>query len=486
MACRVRKILILRINMNWSLKNTFYDELPPVFFDENSPSKIKNPKLELFNKKLALDLSLGEFNSPYDLEILSGNTLAPNSKTLSMAYNGHQFGHFVKLGDGRAHLLGEQITDESKVYDIQLKGSGQTSFSRSGDGRASLGPMLREYIISEAMHHLGVPTTRSLALVSTNEPVYREKILSGAILTRISESYIRVGTFEHAATLNDKESLKSLADYTIKRLYPESKNYLDFFKKVSIKQAKLIAQWMSFGFIHGVMNTDNMSICGETIDYGPCAFLDEYNSSKVFSSIDHMKRYAFNKQASMAQWNLARFAETLIPLFHDNLKNAIQIAEQAIEEFPNHFKKEWINLYSKKLGLSHRSGESNLSLIQSLLKLMEEYKADFTLTFRALADDITLETELFKSLKFLDWKKNWKTSLKQESYTIMKSNNPIFIARNHLVEACIQEAITTNTFVKTNNLLEVLQNPFEKNINLNHLSSTPDEAQKITQTFCGT
>ncbi|GAB4430670.1 MAG: YdiU family protein [Turneriella sp.] len=376
----------------WNLSHT-YATLPGVFFAPAKPMVASKPQLVVFNSELAreLGLALGQASEQELAELFGGKVLPSGAQPIAQAYAGHQFGHFTMLGDGRAILLGEQVTPKGERFDIQFKGSGQTAFSRRGDGRAALGPMLREYIISEAMFALGIPTTRSLAVVATGEPVYRESVLPGAILTRVAASHIRVGTFEYAAALASQEStpeiLRALADYTIARHYPEigarEDRYVAFFDAVAERQAQLIARWQCVGFIHGVMNTDNMAISGETIDYGPCAFMDAFDPATVFSSIDHHGRYAFGNQPRIAAWNLARFAETLLSLFADDDEQAIAIGQQAIARFNERFNHHYSLGMQAKLGLVNHE-EGDVELVTDLLTLMQQHAADYTNTFRRL------------------------------------------------------------------------------------------------------
>lgn len=385
----------------WNLSHT-YAELPDEFFVPAEPAPAIKPQLVIFNRTLARELGLSlEYATEQQLaELFSGKRLPPGAKPIAQAYAGHQFGHFTMLGDGRALLLGEQVTPKGERFDIQFKGSGQTPFSRRGDGKAALGPMLREYIISEAMHALGIPTTRSLAVVATGEPVYRENILPGAILTRVAASHIRVGTFEYAASIGadsralsavegqgDRSPLQTLADYTIARHYPEigpgEGRYLAFFDAVAERQAVLIARWQCIGFIHGVMNTDNMALSGETIDYGPCAFMDTFDPATVFSSIDHYGRYAFGNQPRIAAWNLARFAETLLVLFADDEEQALTMGQQALTRFNERFNHHYSIGMQAKLGLTNQE-EGDVDLVTELLALMYKHHADYTNTFRRL------------------------------------------------------------------------------------------------------
>ena len=392
--------------------NHSYTKLPKDFFVEQLPVKVSNPKLILLNEPLLKSLGLDKEALSREAwgNIFSGNELPEKAHPIAEAYAGHQFGHFALLGDGRAVLLGEHINPDGDHFDIQFKGSGQTPYSRRGDGRAALGPMLREFIISEAMHALKIPTTRSLAVVTTGESVMRDEVLPGAILTRIAKSHIRVGTFQFASTLNDTNKLKALADYTIDRHYPECKAkdnpYLAFLNAVIERQALLLSQWMHVGFIHGVMNTDNMSISGETIDYGPCAFMDRYHPETVFSSIDRHGRYAYANQPPIAQWNLARFAETLIPLIDQNTDKSIELASQSVNNFSDQFQTAWLKGMRQKLGLFNEEG-SDIELINELLVLMQKNKADYTLTFRHLSSDAILKDAIFKDASFKAWYRNW-------------------------------------------------------------------------------
>lgn len=473
--------------MNLKLKNTYFKELPGFFYTATRPTPVKNPKVILFNGELAQNIGLGDFEASHDLAVLSGNNSPANSEIISQAYSGHQFGHFTRLGDGRAHLLGEILTKDKKLFDIQLKGSGRTPYSRGGDGRAPLGPMLREYIMSEALHHLNIPTTRSLSVVETGEPVFREDPEPGAVLTRIAKSHIRVGTFEHAAAFGETDHLKELAGYTLNRHYPDSKNHLEFFLSVCKNQAKLISQWMSFGFIHGVMNTDNMSIAGETIDYGPCAFLDEYNPLKKFSYIDRDGRYAFARQPAIGLWNLSRFAESLLPLLDENKNKAMEIAKEGLSEASNYFREEWLAVMKKKLGLEHNNDQESLEIINSLLELMEKYKADFTNTFRALSEEKILDEDLFKSDEFKMWSQKWKATLKTEDpFEVMKSHNPSLIARNHQVEGCIYEVLNKSSTEKLHRLINALKTPFTSEESYADLRLPPKDDEKVKNTFCGT
>ena len=426
----------------------------------------------------ALGLNADELN---DAAIFAGNIMPEGAEPLAQAYAGHQYAHFTMLGDGRAILLGEQITPSGERFDIQLKGPGPTPFSRRGDGRAALGPMLREYIISEAMHALGIPTTRSLAVVTTGENVFRQESQPGAVLTRVAASHIRTGTFEYAAARGEKEALRALADHTRQRHYPEVEGGdAAFFEAVMERQAALIAKWMHVGFIHGVMNTDNMALSGETIDYGPCAFMDAYDPATVFSSIDRNGRYAYGNQPNIAQWNLARLAEAMLPLFHDDEKQAIEIANEAIGSFEARFKRHWLAGMRAKLGLFTQADEDT-ALIQSLLEWMRDSKADFTNTFRDLTNG---------RLEPMAWHQQWSARLKRQPQTtievteLMCRSNPAFIPRNHKVEEALAAASEHGDLNPMQRLLTVLATPFDHTQDLPEFSEPADLTGY--QTFCGT
>ena len=403
------------MTVGWHFDNT-YSKLSDTFKEKVKPTPVHSPELVVLNDRLAKDLTL-DFSKveKKDLsQIFSGNTLPEGSSTLAQAYAGHQFGHFTMLGDGRAVLLGEHLVNNTNRFDVQFKGSGRTSFSRSGDGRAVLGPMLREYIISEAIHSLKIPTTRSLAVVKTGEKIVRENLLPGAILTRVASSHIRVGTFQYIAAKQNINDLNTLVDYTINRHYPEiksSKNKaLDLLNLVMERQCKLVVNWMRVGFIHGVMNTDNMAISGETIDYGPCAFMDNYNPKTVFSSIDKFGRYSFSNQPPITKWNLSRFAECLIPLIDNNEDKAIQLATEAIDNFQNIYEEKWLNMMRDKLGLFGKTKDDK-KLIDDLLTWMEKNKADYTNTFCYLMNISIGNSSLYDDIEFIYWSSNWEDRL---------------------------------------------------------------------------
>ena len=481
--------------IGWNFDNT-YSNLPESFIYKISPVPVKSPELTIFNYNLAKELSLNfESIDKKDLsKLFSGNELPEGSKSIAQAYAGHQFGHFTMLGDGRAVLMGEHISKNNVRADIQFKGSGQTPFSRNGDGRAALGPMLREYIISEAMHYLNIPTTRSLAVVKTGEDVVRENILQGAILTRVASSHLRVGTFQYVAMRKNENELKTLVDYTINRHYPNIKNSknktLDLLKTLIEIQINLVVNWMRVGFIHGVMNTDNMSISGETIDYGPCAFMDTYDPQTVFSSIDELGRYAYFNQPSITKWNLARFAECLIPLIDSNKDKAIEIATEIINSFDNNYETKWINMMRDKLGLFGQDSKDHV-LILDLLTWMHKNKADYTNTFCFLMNENVQNNKIYENDNFLIWKKRWEDRLKlnnsdpKKILNLMKSVNPLVIPRNHKVEEALESA-NNNNLNPLRKLIKVLENPYENaDENMDYQSPAPLEAKKY-KTYCGT
>ena len=481
-------------NIGFKFENT-YAKLPEILATKLVPVPVKKPKLVIFNNRLAEDLGLDVNSVSEDdlTNLFSGNKLPTGSEPLAQAYCGHQFGHFVMLGDGRAIVLGEHLTPSGKRIDIQFKGSGRTPYSRSGDGRAALGPMLREYIISEAMHGLNIPTTRSLAVVATGEMVQREVALQGAVLTRVASSHLRVGTFQYLAARQDIKSLKELVNYTIKRHYPEfinSKNQaLELLRIVIKKQAYLIAEWMRVSFIHGVMNTDNMTISGETIDYGPCAFMDYYDPKTVFSSIDLHGRYAFGNQPNIAEWNLARFAEAILPLFDLDNKKAISIAEQEINNFKDIFKNNFTTMMKGKLGLISNEIEDD-KLMKDLFQLMFENEADYTNTFVYLMNGSVPQEKLIKDKNFIEWKNKWNSRLSRnqdiiKAKELMTKNNPIIIPRNHLIESALSKAEQGN-LDEFNKLILALKDPYQDNEQLTGLKNPAPRSEKKYQTFCGT
>ncbi|MDL2402287.1 protein adenylyltransferase SelO [Rhizobium mayense] len=481
-----------------------YAHLPPQFFAEQAPAPVGAPQLIKFNRALAHDLGLDVDALERDgAAIFSGSKLLPGSQPIAMAYAGHQFGGFVpQLGDGRAILLGEVVDGSGRRHDIQLKGSGPTPFSRRGDGRAALGPVLREYIVSEAMYALGIPTTRALAAVTTGEPVYREEVLPGAVFTRVAASHIRVGTFQYFAARGDTDSLRILADYVVDRHYPEIKDrknrYLALLEAVAARQAALIARWLHVGFIHGVMNTDNMTISGETIDYGPCAFVDTYHSAAVFSSIDHHGRYAYANQPAIGQWNIARLGETLLSLIDPSLDAAVDLANAVIKAYGERFQTHWLAGMRAKLGLATEE-DDDLDLIQALLALMQQQQADFTLTFRRLSDlaesdggEATFAGSFKDPNSAAPWLARWRERIKRESQLPndrargMRGVNPAFIPRNHRIEQSIEAALEDGDFSLFEALLTVLARPYEDQPAFAPYAEPPQPAERVLQTFCGT
>ncbi len=481
------------MTIGWRFDNS-YSKLSKTFKEDIKPTPVHEPELVILNEELAKNLNLNflGIDKKKLAEIFSGNSLPDGTNSIAQAYAGHQFGHFTMLGDGRAVLLGEHIDNKNQRFDIQYKGSGRTSFSRGGDGRAALGPMLREYIISEAINALNIPTTRSLAVVKTGEKVVRENLLNGAILTRVASSHIRVGTFQYIAATQNLEDLNTLVDYTIDRHYPEiktSKNKaLDLLSLVMERQCQLVINWMRVGFIHGVMNTDNMAISGETIDYGPCAFMDQYDPKTVFSSIDKFGRYAFSNQPPITKWNLARFAECLIPLIDKNEDTAIKLATDLIDNFQNIYEDKWLNMMRDKLGLFGKD-KNDKKLINDLLNWMEKNKADYTNTFCHLMD--INSDEIYKNNDFINWKNGWKkrsesnNSTKEKQIKLMKKNNPIVIPRNHKVEEALTFAENGN-LQKIKQLLLVLNKPYENQENISKYQLPAPLSNKEYQTFCGT
>lgn len=467
-----------------------YARLPDRFFAALAPTPVRSPSLIKVNEDLARDLGLdpATLTTPEGVAILAGNTVPDGAAPLAQAYAGHQFGGWVpQLGDGRAVLLGEVIDRAGIRRDIQLKGSGPTPFSRRGDGRAWLGPVLREYIVSEAMHALGIPTTRALAAVETGEEVHRERVLPGAVLTRVASSHIRVGTFQFFAARGDEEALRALTDHVIARHYPDAETPLDLLAAVVAAQARLIAKWMGVGFIHGVMNTDNMSIAGETIDYGPCAFMDGYHPDRVFSSIDRMGRYAYRKQPEIAVWNLAQFATALLPIMGMAHKEAIEVATRVIEGFADLFGAAWEAEFAAKLGLAQRE-EEDVALTYDLLMRMAKGKADFTRVFRSLSDESpnTAREEFTDPTQFDAWLPRWQARIMAEGRVArMKAANPAFIPRNHRVEEAIAAAVSGD-YAPFERLITVLARPYDDQPDHAELMAAPAPEEVVQATFCGT
>ena len=482
-----------------------YARMPGRFFARVAPTPVAAPRLIRLNRDLAAELGLDPdlLESPDGVETLAGRRVAQGSEPIATAYAGHQFGNFVpQLGDGRAILLGEVVDRAGVRRDIQLKGAGPTPFSRNGDGRAGLGPVLREYLVSEAMHALGVPTTRALAAVSTGEPVYRETVLPGAVLTRVASSHIRIGTFQFFAARGDADGVRLLADHVIARHYPDLAGtehpYRGLLDGVVARQADLVARWLLVGFIHGVMNTDNMSVAGETIDYGPCAFMDAYDPATVFSSIDQLGRYAYGNQPRIAQWNLTRLAETLLPLFADDEKEAIEVAQHSLRTFPGVFEAAYRNGLRRKIGLRmEREGDAELA--GQLLDTMADNKVDFTLFFRRLADAASglgvdsLVRDLFIDPTACDaWFGRWRDRLAieggegAERRDAMRAVNPAFIPRNGRVEAAIEAAIGRSDFAPFDELVTVLARPYEDQPAFARYAEGPEAGGPAYRTFCGT
>lgn len=481
-----------------------YAALPDGFFARVAPTPVASPRLIKLNRPLAIRLGLDpdRLESPEGAEILAGKRIPDGAEPIAMAYAGHQFGHFVpQLGDGRAILLGEVIDIDGLRRDIQLKGSGPTPFSRRGDGRAALGPVLREYIVSEAMAALGIPTTRSLAATITGESVIRETMLPGAVLTRVASSHIRVGTFQYFAARGDTEGVKRLADHAIARHYPQAAQaehpYHALLEGVVARQAELVARWLLVGFIHGVMNTDNTSISGETIDYGPCAFMDQYDPAAVFSSIDEQGRYAYANQPRIMLWNLTRLAECLLPLFSDDKDKAVEQAQSILAAFPGKFSAAYHSGLRQKIGLfTEQDGDE--ALVQDLLDVMAKNQADFTLTFRhlrgAAGDPATdkVRDQFTDPAAYDEWAARWRQRLGNEPQTpteragMMRTVNPAVIPRNHRIEAVIQAAVGRDDFAPFEELLTVLSKPYEEQPAFADYANPPEPDQRVLQTFCGT
>ncbi len=471
-----------------------YARLPEIFLTRTLPVPVANPGLAILNRPLAISLGLDPDVLAGKAAVFAGNEIPEGAEPLAQAYAGHQFGHFTNLGDGRAVLLGEHLDPSGNRFDIQLKGSGRTPYSRGGDGRATLGPMLREYIISEAMHALGIPTTRSLAVATTGEQVVRQELLPGAVLTRVAASHIRVGTFQYAAAHDDVKALRALADHTLGRHFPEllesDRKYFDFLEAVIGRQAELIARWLHVGFIHGVMNTDNMALSGETIDYGPCAFMDDYDPDTVFSSIDRHGRYAYDKQPQIARWNLARLAETLLPLLHADEKTAVDLAKEALGAFEDRFRGHWLLGMRNKLGLATAETE-DAALVQELLDWMHASHLDFTNTFRALSEETAIAAPAFIDAGFLTWHARWAARLARqpqspaEVASTMRAHNPVVIPRNHQVEEALAAAVEHGDLSVTQRLLEIRSDPYAPTAPPAYTTPPPAGAAPY-QTFCGT
>jgi uncharacterized protein YdiU (UPF0061 family) len=482
-----------------------YARLPEHFFARRSPTSVAKAHLIKFNESLASELGVDTRGlEPDDLAaVFAGNVIPPGAEPIAMAYAGHQFGNFVpQLGDGRVILLGEVVDRNGERRDVQLKGAGRTPFSRGGDGRAALGPVLREYLVSEAMHALGIPTTRALAAVSTGETVFRDRQLPGAVLTRVASSHVRIGTFQYFAARGDIEAVDCLSNYVIDRHFPEARASerpsLTLLQLVVERQALLIARWMHIGFIHGVMNTDNTALSGETIDFGPCAFIDSYDPATTFSAIDELGRYAYGNQPTIAQWNLARFAETLLPLLDPNPERAVELANEAISAFTSRFQEHWLAGMRNKLGLSSNE-EGDLELAHALLRAMHENAADFTLTFRRLcgaaADDKAdahVRALFANPTAYDSWAARWRFRLAAERVEpsaraeAMRTANPAFVPRNHRVEQTLAAAIEYGDFFPFSELLTVLSRPYEDQAVFADYANPPSADERVFRTFCGT
>jgi uncharacterized protein YdiU (UPF0061 family) len=489
--------------------NNRYVALGDQFYVKTAPAAVSRPGLIQFNEALARELgfSARDHDAADIAAVFAGNVIPGGAEPIAMAYAGHQFGHFVpQLGDGRAILLGEIGSNDGASLGVHLKGSGRTHFSRNGDGRAALGPVLREYLVSEAMHKLNVPTTRALAAVTTGEQVFREQILPGAVITRVARSFVRVGTFQYFAARGDLDSVRQLADHVIAHNYPEAADaeqpYVELFKAVIARQARLIARWMQVGFIHGVMNTDNMSVAGETIDYGPCAFMDTFDHHQVYSSIDQQGRYAYTNQPRMGLWNLTRLAECLVPLWTDNTEAGVELAQSLLQSFVHQYEAAWLDGMRAKCGLTPvaDTDQADRTLINRLLDVMAANHADFTLVFRHLSkldaepsDNDQLVRQLFdQPSQFDDWAVQWRERLQQETagteqrQAAMQAVNPLYIPRNHQVEAAIRAAEDQGDFSVFHALHEVLQQPFDEQPGKESYDLPPAPEEVVQYTFCGT
>lgn len=485
--------------MHIPFENSYSSTLPQYFYTKMKASPVSSPELIKVNLKLAreLGLNLDEEKPEHLAQLFSGNQLPANAESIAQAYSGHQFGSFnPTLGDGRALLLGDIKSPDGCTYDIQLKGSGPTNYSRGGDGRSAIGPVIREYIISEAMHRLGVPTTRALAAVHSGDKVFRRQVTPGGVFTRVARSHVRVGTFEYFSHHHSLKDVQALADFVIAKLYPQTSNaenpYTAFFKNVVIGQANLVASWDQLGFIHGVMNTDNTSISCETIDYGPCAFMDYYSPDTVFSSIDRQGRYAFNNQARIAQWNLARLAECLLPLFDDNQDIAVSKAEELLGAFSNTYTSSWFDGMHRKLGINDVKAQleaQDMSLIDEFLSELQQHSLDYTGVFRALSKSLDSQVECTELSS--QWQQKWKQCLNNQGIDLeqvasdMNSINPIYIPRNHIVEEAIAAAEASD-YRPFKQLVDILDEPYTETEGLDRFAQpSPKDAPKY-QTFCGT
>ncbi|HBS03985.1 MAG TPA: YdiU family protein [Leptospiraceae bacterium] len=473
-----------------------YTSLPGKFYVRVRPEQVTHPQLFAFNDELAreLGMDLSSISDEKRAALFTGQALPEGASSISLAYAGNQFGQFnPQLGDGRALLLGEVKAPDGQRYDIQLKGSGTTPWSRGGDGKSWVGPVIREYILSEAMHHLGVPTTRALAAATTGDPVYRESALPGGILTRVASSHIRIGTFEFFAARRDVESLRLLADYSIERHYPQCNQaanpYLAFLEAVGRKHAALVAKWMSLGFIHGVMNTDNMSISGETIDYGPCAFMDTFSDDKVFSSIDRGGRYAYGNQLRIAQWNLAQLANCLVPLVDPDINSSVEKLQECMSQLMGAYDEEWLGAMAAKFGI-FEPGNEDAKIVQAFLSYLEGEKLDFTIEFRRLIGDDGINSRDDSQVSD-DFRRMWHQRLEKQAHSLeqarerMRQSNPVYIPRNHQVERAIQSGVVGDysVFERMN---ECLKAPFERREEFAEFERPPEPGEVVRATFCGT
>lgn len=471
-----------------------YLSLPDKFYSLVQPALFAKPEIFLLNKQLCNILNISTESQVDLMNTFLGQKSDKKSTSYAQAYAGHQFGHFTKLGDGRAIIIGEHLTENKQSFDVQLKGSGKTIYSRGGDGKATLKAMLREYLVSETMHFLNIPTSRSLAVIKTGEPVYRETRQQGAVLVRVMKSHIRVGTFEYAAHFGSIDDLKAITNYTIKRLYPEidgdENPVISLLNKVMSNQIDLVVNWMRLGFIHGVMNTDNTSISGETFDYGPCAFINTYHPDTVYSSIDHNGRYAFGNQAKIIKWNIARFAESLLPIIDENKDKSLELAQFAINQFDEIWKKKYYGTMLKKIGIE-TINPMYFGLVEELLEVMNSLKMDYTNTFRDLSQENVSENSPINNSDFKPWYNKWKELINKlggvkKAQKLMGKHNPVVIPRNHLVEQALDDAVNDNITLY-NRLLQILSNPYQYQEGIEDFMKPSDSSfERAYQTFCGT
>lgn len=485
--------------LTMKITNSYY-QLGNDFYKKQQPDNITNPELVIFNHKLAQKLNMQlNMDQKYLADIFSGNKLLPNSKPISLAYAGHQFGHFVpQLGDGRAVLLGEISDKNHIIYDMQLKGSGRSFFSRNGDGKCPFDAAIREYVVSEAMYYLNIATTRSLAIIKSSEFIQRNEFVPASVITRIAKSHIRIGSFEYFAAKNDFKNIKILADYTINRHFTKYVNhhdkYLYLLKSVIKSQAKLISSWLSIGFIHGVMNTDNSAVSGQTIDYGPCAFMDEYEANKKFSFIDKRGRYSFSNQKNIILWNLAKFAGTILPLLNKDIKEAIKIAQKELDQFASLFDKIYYKQMLKKIGVfNFKNSKEDKNLIDEFLQILEINQIDFTNGFRILSKILLKKTRFYHyNNQYLIWQKKWLARLAKQDIDFaniakkMDKINPILIPRNHIIANIIGQSVFNNDYSELENFLNAIKNPFIEKAQYQQYYKPPQDKNRVINTFCGT